>query len=172
MKWFTLLIDRLFVLCGAIAFSQAPLFMQQYTSHLAGHTAELHFQVTALEKTAESSQKTLTEYIKKFSESQDSDFSRQGHFMQNLVDRWQLFHSAYTNLLTASVFSKPLYFIAQMNQEIAIATWNSYEFGLPFTIEGLFYAFIGMLFGYAVFSSLARILWNFTNLFRSKKTNE
>ena len=169
MRWLIGLIDRLFVVAGALIFLQAPLFMQQYTQQLAGHTAELQYQVQILDAAAGESGKTVPAYILKFTASADLDFARQGRMMQDLVDRWHTFNKSYEALTKASITSKPFVFVAYFNKEVAAATWSSFEYGIPFSLEGLVYAVAGILLGYLTFALLAFLLRSIGRLFTRRK---
>ena len=163
------MIDRLFVLFGAFVFFQAPVFMQQYTHQLAGHTAELVYQVQRLEIIAEESNKPLAEYIQKFSSNQDADFARQGSAMSLLIDRSHHFTKTLAELQSASVYTKPYIFITSLNTDVFQATWRTFEFGMTFTWGGLAYALIGALFGYTIFSMLAHLFRSIGRFFSFRK---
>lgn len=169
MRWLAGLIDRLFVVVGALVMLQAPLFMQQYMLQLSGHTAELQYQAHNLEVAAEESGKTVPAYILKFTASEDPDFARQGKTMQDLVDRWHSFSNAFIALNNATIFSKPFVFIAYFNKEVASATWYSFEYGIPFSLEGLVYAIVGIFIGYFTFAFLAFIIRSIGRLFSRPK---
>ena len=54
-KWSVALFDRMFSVGGAVAFSQLPQFMQQYSQRLSGHINELDRQVNLMQNAAEAS---------------------------------------------------------------------------------------------------------------------
>lgn len=165
------LIDRFFVILGALALSQAPLFLQQYTHQLSGHTAELHYQVHKLEVSAAESNKSLKEYIQKFQENADPDFARQGSLMHAMVERLNSFNLSLNALQEASVFAKPVYFIVYFNTEVADATWQTFEFGLSFSAEGLICALIGGFIGYLFFYSLQSFVKGFFRLLAPRESS-
>lgn len=170
-RWLRGIVDRLFVVAGAIALSQAPLYMQQYTQQLVGHTDELHYLVQKIEGAARESNKTLSEFLFKFSSSQDPDFALQGRMMEDIMERWQSFDKALDALQNASVASKPFVFIAHFHSDVAVATWSHFEYGLAFSLEGLVYILIGGAIGYSVFVLLTLPLKWIGRLFARKKVS-
>ena len=169
MGWILCLLDRFFVLMGALVLSQAPLFMQQYMHQLSGHTAELHYQVHKLEVSAAESNKSLDVYIKKFLDNADPDFARQGSVMQGMVERLGSFSLSLTALQEASVFAKPFFFIAYFNAEVAETTWQTFEFGLSFSAEGLLCAFLGGVLGFLFFNALYSMVKGIFRLFANRR---
>lgn len=169
-KWILGTLDRLFVLLGAVLLSQAPLYVQHYTTQLAGHAEELQFQVHQLEASAVLAGKPLSTYIQKFVNSNDEDFARQGQLMKDMIDRSFSFKMALENLQTASILKRPFIFIAHFNFDVAKASWATFEYGLAFSLEGLAYALAGGLLGYIIFILLAHFFAFLRSLFSSKKT--
>lgn len=162
IKWISSLIDRIFAAVGGVLFSQAPLFMKQYAQQLSGHAAELRFQVDAMKQAASNSGKTLEQFIQKFTESNDVDFVRQGDIMSAMVNRWYSVTDALAALQDSSVFTRPFAFMRYSNWDIIKSTWSQYVFGLPFTLEGLVYAVIGIIVGFLIFYGIRKFflsLW-------------
>lgn len=157
LKWISGLLDRIFAAAGAVLFSQCPLFIQQYIQQLSGHATELRLQVNAIQQAATHSGKTLEQFIQKFVDSGDVDFVRQGDIMLAMVSRWYNFSDAYSALQNSSVFSRPFVFVFHFNWDIAKSTWHNFIFGLPFNLEGLIFALMGILFGYLFYFGLRRL---------------
>jgi hypothetical protein len=158
MKWFETLLDRICALSGALIFAQFPQFFLQYLHELSGHVAELSHQVQLFDQTAKLSHKTLPELILKFLQNSDLDIVRQGELIQGMVTRLETFRIAKSSLEQASLITKPFVFLRYINQQIAVDTWKQFQLGFSFTLEGLVYAFIGMLIGYGLFQSLKFLL--------------
>lgn len=161
------LMDRVCAAAGALLFSQAPLFMQQYTQQLVGREAELRLQMNGMQQTAAISGKTLEQLIQKFIDSPDSDFHRQGEMMQSLVSRWHHLSDALLAMQTSSTWTRPFEFFYYLDLDVARSTVKSFAFGLSFSSEGMTYALIGLMAGYLAFSVL-RKLWQISarRLFR------
>src|SRR5437868_6272991 len=94
-RWFIGICDRICAVLGAFAFSQIPLFYQQYTQRLAGHLAEAGWQVALLHETAEHAGKSLPAYIAKFLNQSDPDFVLQGRLMDSLITRLTTLKESY-----------------------------------------------------------------------------
>lgn len=165
LQWFGGLLDRICAVVGALAVSQIPLFIQQYKHQLSGHVAELQIQVDAMRQAASHSGKTLEQFIKKFVDSQDGDFSLQGEIMQSMVSRWHSLSDAFFALKDASLFTKPVVFALHFNPAIAKETMDSFVPGIPLSLEGGVYALIGIGVGYFVFYLVKTAVVGFTRVF-------
>ncbi|KIC76425.1 Uncharacterized protein DB41_GD00030 [Neochlamydia sp. TUME1] len=158
------LIDRLFAVIGALAFSQFPLFIQQYQQNLLGHVEELKIQLQAMQSAASVTGKSLQQYIVKFLNSADTDFQLQGALMNNMVERYYTLNDSFQALQEASIYFKPFLFIKYGDWKIAKLTWQSYKIGISFTSEGAIYAGIGVIVGVAIYGLLSKLikgLWEY-----------
>ncbi len=158
LKWVGKFVEGACAMLGALAFSQAPLFMQFYSHQLVGRVAELRLQTAIMERAAGQTGKSLGQYILKFLSSTDSDFRVQGQLMQGMVDRLRLLTEHLHSLQNATVWERPFIFFKAMHWDIAKETLRSFEPGLTLSIEGAVYAFIGMGFGYFIFYCLRKII--------------
>jgi hypothetical protein len=170
-KWSIALFDRIFSVGGAIVFSQFPQFMQQYTQRLSGHLSELDLQVKLMQNAAEASSLSLNAYIQKFLQSNSEPaFNRQGEIMQQVMDRFQNLSAALKSFQDASLYKRPFVFITHLNGDIAGDTWTTFQPGIPTTLEGLVYAFVGMLAGIIFFYAIRKFLSScFNKLFRKNR---
>ena len=150
--------DRLSVVIGAFVGSQIPQFMQQYTQRLAGYVDALQTLLNQLRQFAFTSHKTLEQYVLKFKESGDSDFSQQADFMQYILAKHQDLQQTVEHLTQGPIWLRPYYFLRDFQSDIAHSTFYSFEFGFNFTLEGLCYAIGGMLFGWLFYHGLLRCL--------------
>lgn len=144
------MIDRIVGVAGALLLSQAPMFLHQYMQNLSGHVSELKFQIATLRDVSTGSGKSLAEYIGKFSGSPDPDFAAQGRWMADLLDRYTDMSTSLIALQDASVWSRPILFLRHCYVDVVEQTFAKFTPGLPFSMEGLAYAALGML----LFSSL------------------
>jgi hypothetical protein len=142
---------RLFIVIGALAFLQFPLFMHHYKAHLKGHVDELKIQVDAMQKAADMTQKNIEQYIAKFLNSTDIDFAHQGALMNETFYRYKRLSYAYFSLDKSSVFTRPFIFISALNYPIFKSTLESFSPGFILTYESIAYSIIGILVGYSVF---------------------
>jgi hypothetical protein len=158
-RWTIALCDRICSVAGAIVFSQFPQFLQQYSQRLSGHMNELSLQVGLMQQAASQLGLSLQEYTEKFlANGTDPVFEKQGRIIQQLTERYQDLTLAYNSLQNASIYKRPFVFIANLKTDIALDTWNSFQPGIPTTLEGLVYAFVGMLFGITCFYTLRQLL--------------
>lgn len=148
MNWLSSMLDRIFVVLGALIFLQMPLFMQQYQHQLTGHVAELAWQMKAMESAASKSNKSVTQFIQKFVGNEDIDIVYQGHIMEKVAKRWNHSSEALIALENASIIKRPWVFMYHLQYEILTATASSFQMGLLLSFEGIAYAIFGICFGY------------------------
>lgn len=151
------LIKGLLVILGALFFFQFPVLMQQYQHQLVGHVNELKWQVGAIHQSALMSGKTVDEYIKKFTDHPDQDFSNQGKLMRRVQTRFDKLMTALAKLQNSSIFTRPFIFFLYIEGDIFNSTIKSFEPGVTFSTEGLLYAILGMLIGYILFACFKKI---------------
>lgn len=156
-KWLVKWMDRIFVVAGALVFLQAPLFIQQYQQQLSGHVDELRMQVDAMRMSATHSDKTLDQYIEKFTQSSDGDFSRQGELMSGMVKRLDDLSFGMAKLNEANPWSRPFLFMWYSKQDIVQTTIHSFSLGIPLTFEGLVFALVGMIIGCLLFAGIKKL---------------
>lgn len=150
--------DRVVGLAGGLLFSQAPMFIHQYTQNLSGHVSELSTQIGSLSAVAQNSSKSLHEYIAKFATHNDPDFIAQGEWMRGILDRYSSLNSSLTALQLSTPWEKPLLFIRHCYPDIAEQTLREFTPGLPFSLEGLCYAIGGMVLFSSFFWSLKYLM--------------
>lgn len=150
-NWLSGLFDRAFAVGGALIFAQTPMFIQQYGHQLSGRVAELKLQIDAIANSALLGQKSLQQYIQRFIDSGDADFRRQGELMHLMTERYESLAEAMQTLTTASPLIKPWVFMRDFNWDIARMTFADFQPGVPFTLEGIMYAIMGIGVGYGIF---------------------
>lgn len=176
LRWIPKILDRVFVVAGALFFSQAPMYMQQYQQQLIGRVAELQWQVDSMRHAADRSNRSLEQYVHKFMTSEDIDFSQQGEIMNSTVERWRSLSFSLNAFQQASIVTRPFVFVANLNYDIAISTLQHFEMGIAFTTEGLIYGLLGMFIGFLIFAIISKVFFAFyiliNNLFSpvTKKT--
>lgn len=163
---FTIL-DRLFVIAGALLGVQIPLFILQYTQRLAGHVGELNLLLNKLRELANQSHKSLEQYIAKFLASNDSDFVGQGEFMLGVVNRWESLNKALNDLMSSSIWERPFVFIKELQYDIARSTFHDFQPGIQLTVEGFVYMFLGTIFGICIYQLLRKIICLFAQSFKT-----
>lgn len=168
-RWCGRLIDRILVVAGALVFAQVPLFIQQYSHRLAGHVAELRYQLNQLRIVAESSGKSFEAYIQKFIDAGDADFVGQGKLIQAMITRSNHLTESLSAITEASPLTRPFAFLSHLDTDIVKGTVHSFTLGVPLTLEAGIYALVGILVGYGLYRTLRRIFYTAGSLFRRKK---
>lgn len=138
------LIDRVLCVIGAVFFSQAPEFMQQYAQRLGGHLDEARRTLGQYEDIAHHAGITLDSYIARTNAAPDLAVAKLGGVMEGTVNRVAELTLASTSLHDASMFKRPFVFLRHLDTQIAQSTWAAYKPAVPTTAEGLVYALIGI----------------------------
>jgi hypothetical protein len=148
---FDRVIDRLLCVAGAVLFSQAPEFMQQYLQRLGGHLAEARRQLALFQQTAAESGLSLERFINQTAANADPAVAKLGDVMTAAVDRTASLQIAHDTLFHAASWDRPFVFLRHFDASIARATAAAYQPAIPTTAEGLVYALTGMLCLLAVY---------------------
>lgn len=167
--WFISLLDRVFAVGGALICVQAPMYIQQYGHQLSGRVAELKLQVNGMMNAAAEGSKTLPQFIKRFLDSGDSDFMRQGQLMLASAERYEELSGALNSLNHSSAISRPFVFLRDFNWEIASATFSDFQPGISFSLEGLAYGLVGLGLGYGLFCLLSKLVSSLCGLFKGAR---
>lgn len=138
------LLDRALCVGGAVIFSQAPEFMQQYLQRLGGHLDEARRQLEQFKKVAAQSGLSLEQFIAQTNANADAAVAKLGGVMSEAGTRVDHLETAQAAILGASPLSRPFTFLQHVDAEIANATWAIYKPAVPTTIEGALYALLGM----------------------------
>ncbi len=139
------LLDRVLCVVGAVLFSQAPEFMQQYLQRLGGHLDEARRQLLHFQETAAQSGLTLERLIGQTGANPDPAVAKLGGVMTETITRVDTLASAQSAIQQASLWSRPFIFLRHVDLTIAHATWAVFKPAVPTTVEGLVYALLGML---------------------------
>ena len=156
-SFFDRILDRIFSVIGAVAFSQIPEFIQQYIQRLGGHVDEAQYQVELIRKAAQSSGHTLSNYIELFIPHTDPSVVQQGQLIQRTIERARELAEALQAIKEASVFTRPFVFLANIKYPIAKATLEDFQPALPLSIESLIYAFIGLFLALAFYQFVLKL---------------
>ncbi|MFI5356580.1 MAG: DUF2937 family protein [Opitutales bacterium] len=139
------LIDRTLCVLGAVLFSQAPEFMQQYLQRLGGHLDEARRQLAHFQQVAAQAGITLDRLISQTSASPEPTVAKLGGVISETTARVDTLAAAQSALQDASLWTRPFVFLRHLDPAIAHATWSIFKPAVPTTAEGLVYALAGML---------------------------
>src|SRR3954471_8041919 len=112
------LLDRVLCVAGAISFSQAPEFMQQYMQRLGGHLDQARPQLMQFQQAAAQSGLTLDRFIAQTSTNADTAVAKLGGVMTRAVARVDSLESAQAALQNASLWTRPFVFIRHLDPAI------------------------------------------------------
>lgn len=139
------LLDRVLCVAGAVAFSQAPEFMQQYLQRLGGHLDEAVRQLRQFEHVAAQSGESVSAFAARAQASADTVMARMGDIVAGAITRVDDLSIAVGALRDAAPWSRPFVFLEHLDAEIARATWGVFKPAVPTTLEGALYAAAGMI---------------------------
>jgi hypothetical protein len=139
------LIDRVLCVVGAITFSQAPEFMQQYLQRLGGHLDEARRQLAHFQQVAAQAGLTLERLIAQTAANPEPTVARLGGVMRETAVRVDTLAAAQDALQHATLWTRPFVFLRHLDTGIAHGTWAAYQPAVPTTAEGAIYALAGML---------------------------
>jgi Protein of unknown function (DUF2937) len=145
------LFDRVLCVVGAVVFSQAPEFMQQYLQRLEGHLDEARLTLGRFRDAAAQSGMTLDQLVASAGLNPDPSMRTIGGVVQGASARVDHLAAADSALRGASAWSKPFVFLGHADWGIVKATWAIYRPAVPTTPEGFAYAGIGMIFALAFY---------------------
>jgi hypothetical protein len=133
-------IDRILCACGALVFSQAPEFMQQYLQRLGGRLDEALRHLDEVRSVALQSGVSISTEGKAL----DAGSAGVAQLLRLSSERFDSLQAAESSLRNASIFTRPFVFLKNCDWETARSTLNVYKPAVPTTIEGLSYALLGM----------------------------
>jgi hypothetical protein len=150
------LFDRVLCVAGAVGFSQAPEFMQQYLQRLGGHVAEARRQLEQFHNVAKQTGQTLDHLITTSKANADAAVAKLGGVMEAASTRVTELTAAETAIREASPVTRPFVFLQHVDSEIANATWTVFKPAVPTTVEGVLYAAVGIVLLLALYHGLIR----------------
>lgn len=148
--------DRAVCVAGAVLFSQAPEFLQQYLQRLEGHLDEARLGLGRLRDAAAQSGMTLDQLASSAASNPDPALARLGAVVRESSARVDLLGAADAALRGASAWTRPFEFLAHADWGIARATLAIYRPAVPTTAEGLAYALAGMAAALALYHLAVR----------------
>ncbi|PKL74450.1 MAG: DUF2937 domain-containing protein, partial [Candidatus Melainabacteria bacterium HGW-Melainabacteria-1] len=146
-----------FAVSGALLFIQVPVFITHYVQRLGGHVHELTRVVNQYRTSASDNGKTLEEYVRRFLNSNESDFVSAGKDMQFNIDRLSDITAALDRLTNSGPAAKLFYFIRDIDIDIARGALINYTPGINISIEGAIYALCGLLAGTLLYLGIKKL---------------
>ena len=145
------LMDRVLCVVGAVLFSQAPEFMQQYLQRLGGHLDEARRQLGQFHRAAQKTGITLDNLIAKTAANPDPAVAKLSGVMTESITRVENLQTAHEAIASAAIWERPFVFLRYLEADITRGTWRMFQPAVPTTYEGLAYALLGMLVLLAIY---------------------
>ncbi|HZZ19633.1 MAG TPA: DUF2937 family protein [Opitutaceae bacterium] len=139
------LLDRILCVAGAVLFSQAPEFMQQYLQRLEGHLDEARMAVGKFTDAATQAGMSLDQLVNSASQNPDPAMGKLGGVVHEAVARVDTLAASDAALRGASTLSRPFVFLSHADWGIARATLSIYKPAVPTTFEGMVYSAAGII---------------------------
>jgi hypothetical protein len=139
------LLDRILCVAGAVLFSQAPEFMQQYLQRLEGHLDEARLVLGRFQAAAAQAGMSLDQLVAHARQNPDPGMGRLALVVGQTTARVDQLGAADAALRRASAVTRPFVFLAHVDWDIARSTLAIYRPAVPTTGEGLAYALAGVV---------------------------
>src|SRR5579863_5052802 len=130
--------------------------MQQYLQRLEGHLDEARLQLEHFKQAAAQSGMTLDQLLSGAARNPDPSIGRMGAVVRDLMGRVDRLAAADSAIRGADLWHKPFVFAANLDSDIARATWAIYHPVLPTSAEGLAYGAAGLVLILAIYHLCVR----------------
>lgn len=152
------LIDRILAIAGSITLAQFPQFYSQYLQRLGGHLDEARRIVAEYSEAAASFNLTLSEYVRTHLTVDSPVLQSTGTIIENSLTRLADLENSFQALKAGNLFNRWWIFLRKMEPAIFKQTCLEYTPGLPFTMESLTYALIGLLITFGIYQGIKGLL--------------
>jgi len=166
--FFSGIADRLISILGAVGMAQFPQFFSQYLQRLGGHLQEIRRAINKYEQAAESLGISFEDYIRQHLTAEERVFQTSGEVIAGLLNRLENIENSFYQLQQAGPFTRWIIFFQEADWEIARQTLTFYTPGIPTSMEGIIYAFTGLLLGWGLFSLFKTAFNTLDNKIRKK----
>ncbi|RDE09393.1 DUF2937 family protein [Pelagibacterium lacus] len=137
-------------LLGAVALSQTPEYTQQYTQRLAGAVDELTTIITRFDEDAARFGLSREEGLERYQASPDDFLAGRGLSMQAVFARHEALAAQLADLRAAGGMTKILSLTQYFDSDVGAAALEDFRPAVPVTLEGLAFALVGWVMGYAL----------------------
>lgn len=150
------IIDRVLCVAGAVLFSQAPEFMQQYLQRLGGALGQAKHQLQEFQNVATQTGRTFLELVAHSKASADAAMAKLGGVMEAASVKVAQLSAAEAAIREATPFTRPFAFLRHVDAQIMQDTWTIFKPAVPTTMEGLMYAAAGLVILLGVYHGFVR----------------
>jgi len=148
--------DRALCVVGAVLFSQAPEFMQQYLQTIGGALLEAERNLAQYHDIAKETGQTFEQFVSTTKAIAADGVAKLGDVMEASSSRVAELTAAETALRDATPLTRPFAFISHLDGAILNKTWSLYKPAVPTTLEGALYAAFGMVVLLVLYHGLVR----------------
>ena len=144
-------------LLAALAASQLPEFTQQYSQRLGGAIDELTRVVQRFDNDSVAAGEDRKSALERLAHSPDELARRQSAAMSANIARLDALQAQQAQMAVAGPYRRIEAFLSDPDPQIARATWESFEPGVPATGEGVASGGAGFLVGGGLSSMIGRM---------------
>jgi len=144
-------------LSGALVASQLPEFTQQYAQRLGGAIDELRRVVQRFDADSVAVGEDRKSALTRLAKSPDELVRRQSAAMLENVARLNTLEAQQAEMASAGLFGRIEAFLSDPDPEVALATWNAFQPGVPATGEGAASGGAGFLIAGGLTGAIGRI---------------
>jgi len=138
--------------------SQFPEYAQQYTQRLGGAVDELRSITARFDAQATAAGLTRDQAIAHYAASPDSFLKEQGGSMTKTFARYQQLTTLLAEVRGDGPIDRLRHLPDYFDTDIGARTLDDFKPAVPATEEGLLYALVGLIVGYALTSALWSLL--------------
>ncbi len=143
LRLFGHLLDRVLVVVFAVGAAQFPMYYAQYADTLAGAQSEAAARYRELELAATQVNLSVDQFIERHASNTDPAIRESARLHRSTAIRFRRLEQALTRVREAPIWEKPIALAKVYDRQIAKAV--QFTPGLPLTLEGLAWGFLGLL---------------------------
>lgn len=137
-------------LIGALAFSQAPEFAQQYQQRLGGALDELSIIVADFDRDATLAGIDRRQALAIYDGAGEPFLRNRGQSMRRTLTRFETIARQSADMTKASAFAKPFALLQNADDMILTNAWRDFQPAVPVTPAGLLWAATGAALGWGL----------------------
>jgi hypothetical protein len=134
-------------LIGALTFSQAPEFAQQYQQRLGGALDELGIIVADFDRDATLAGIDRRQALAMYDGSNETFLRNRGQSMRRTLARFETIGRQSTRMAQTAPFLKPFTLLRNADDMILTNAWRDFQPAIPVTAAGLLWALSGAALG-------------------------
>lgn len=134
------LLDRLVLLASVLCAACVPSFITQYRQRLGGRLDQVLADLAPFQAIANRQfGGNLRELVRYHLQSRDLTFHQEGMALQTMIDAAARLRASLQALNT-DLLHQCLYLVRQPDFDLLRSTWNAYQPGFTFTLQGALFA--------------------------------